>query len=153
MRIYVQKHFGVGAIAFLGLIVVWGTSQANDSSGAGIYSLVKVDGEQLPAVSWIEKPDGERCEKVILEGALLHDSEGRSAAFLTERVACPSEGGPETVGKEHSVIFAGSYTISGKDITIEDDFGTDRAVFEGGVLVYETGGEGRPVTKFVLIKD
>jgi hypothetical protein len=152
MNNHVQRRFGVSTVAFLSLTVGWGISQAEEVSVAGIYSLVEVDGEQLPANSWTEKLDGERCKQVILKGVLLLDSEGRSAAFLTERVFCASEGDSENVGKEHSVIFAGSYTSSGNQIALQDDFGTDRAVVEGDILVYETGGEGQPTEKFVFRK-
>jgi hypothetical protein len=107
MKNYAQRLFGVGSIAFLGLMVGWGISQAEEAS----------------------------------------------AAFITERVSCPNEGGEESSEKEHSAIFAGSYTISGNQITIEDDFGTDEAVIKGDVLVYETGGDGRPTEEFVFIKE
>jgi hypothetical protein len=77
----------------------------------------------------------------------------RSAAFLTDREFCPGEDASENGGKEQSVIFAGSYTISGDQITIEDEFGTDEAVVKGDVLLYETGGNGRPVEEFVFRKE
>jgi hypothetical protein len=153
MNNHVLRHLGVSAVVLLALIVGWGISQAEETSVAGVYSLVEVNGEQLPAKSWTEKPDGERCKQVILRGVLLLDSEGRSAAFLTERVFCPSEADQESAGKMRSVIFAGSYSVSGNQITLEDEFGADRAVVDGGVLVYETGGEGRPIDKFVFRKE
>lgn len=149
----VQGHFGICAFALLSLIGDWGISQAEEATVAGVYSLVAVNGEGLPVNSWTENPDGERCEQVILKGALLLDSEGRSAAFLTERVLCPNEVDESTEGRQRSVMFVGSYSVSGNQITIEDDFGTDRAVVEGDVLVYETGGDGRPVEKFVFRKE
>jgi hypothetical protein len=68
-------------------------------------------------------------------------------------VFCPSEGDSENAGQERSVIFAGSYSISGNQITLEDDFGTDQAVVEGDVLVYETGGDGQLIDKFVFKKE
>ena len=153
MNNHIQRHFGVIAVAFLLLTVGWGVSQAEEVSVAGIYSLEQVDGQQLPANSWTEKLDGERCKQVILRGVLLLDSEGRSAAFLTEKVSCPSEAATEGGGKERSVIFADSYTRSGNQITLRDEFGTDRAVLEGDVLVYETGGEGQPIVKFNFRKE
>jgi hypothetical protein len=153
MNNQVQRHFGINAVAVFALTVGWGISQAEEVSVAGIYSLVEVNGEQLPTKLWIVKPDGERCSQVTLEGALLLDSEGRSAAFLTERVVCPNEGESETDGIEHSVIFAGSYTNSGNQITIEDDFGTDRATLKDDVLVYETGEEEGAISKFVFRKE
>ena len=75
------------------------------------------------------------------------------SALLTERVVCPNEGESETDGIEHSVIFAGSYTNSGNQITIEDDFGTDRATLKDDVLVYETGEEEGAISKFVFRKE
>lgn len=140
-------------ITLLGIAVGLGASQAQDPSVAGIYLLTEVNGEQLPAHSWTEKPDGKRCKQIILGGGLLLDSEGRSAAFLTERVVCPNEDGSETAGKEHSVIFAGSYTIFGDQITIEDDFGTDEAVIKGDVLVYKAGGGDRPTEDLIFRKE
>ena len=108
----VQRQFVVSAVALLSLIAGWNISQAEEQSVAGVYSLVEVDGERLPANSWTENLDGERCRQVILKGVLLLDSEGRSSAFLTERVFCPSEDASENGGKEQSVIFAGTYAVS-----------------------------------------
>ena len=153
MNNHVQRHVVVSAVTLLLLIVGWGISQAEEASVAGVYLLTEMNGEQLPANSWTEKLDGERCRQVILKGVLLLDSEGRSAAFITERVFCPSEANSEDGGKEQSVIFAGSYTISGDEITIEDDFGTDQAVVEGEVLIYETGGNGRPIETLIFRKE
>ena len=153
MNNHVQRHVVVSAVTLLLLIVGWGISQAEEASVAGVYLLTEMNGEQLPVNSWTEKLDGERCRQVILKGVLLLDSEGRSAAFIMERVFCPSEADSEDGGKEQSVIFAGSYTISGDEITIEDDFGTDQAVVEGEVLLYETGGNGRPIETLIFRKE
>ena len=149
MNNFLLGRFGISFVILLSLIALPGISQAQDASVAGVYTLEEVNGESLPANSWTETLDGERCKQVILKGVLLLDTEGQSAAFLAERVFCPSE----DAGKERSTIFAGSYSVSGNEITIEDDFGTDRAVVEGDVLVYETGGDGRPVEKFVFRKE
>ena len=143
----------ISAIALLVLVMAWGISQAEELSVAGVYSLVEVNGEQLPVSSWTEMPDGERCEQIILRGLLLLDSEGQSAAFLTERVLCPSMAEQDSEGMMRSVIFAGTYSVSGDRITFEDAFGTDHAVVEGDVLTYETGGEGRPIEIFIFRKD
>jgi len=80
-------------------------------------------------------------------------SRPRGGVFLTGREFCPSEDDSENGGKEHSVIFAGSYRQSGNQITLKDDFGTDRAVVEGDVLIYETGGEERPIETYVFRKE
>lgn len=153
MNNHARQFSRISALALLLLIAGWGVSQADEESVAGVYSLEALNGESLPASSWTETPDGERCKQVILRGVLLLDSEGRSAAFLTERVFCPSEADQGNEGRIRSVIFAGSYRVSGNQITVEDDFGTDQAVVEGDVLIYETGGDGRPVDKFVFRKE
>lgn len=153
MNNQIERHLVVCSFALLSMAVGWGISRAEEVSVAGVYALVEVNGEQLPANSWTENLDGHRCKQVILKGVLLLDSEGRSAAFLTERVFCPSEGDSDNRGLERSVIFAGSYSISGNEITLKDDFGTDRAFIEGDVLLYETGGDGRPIEEFVFRKE
>lgn len=141
------------AQAVMAVAVDLGVLQDQDPSVPGVYLLIEVNGAQLPAVSWTTKPNGERCKNEILEGALFLDAEGRSAAFLTERDICLQDDGSESAVKENSVIFPGSYVASGNQITIEDDFGTDQAVLNGDVLVYKTGGEGRPITEFVLRRE
>lgn len=153
MSRYALNKVRISAVALLSLMAGWGISQAEETSVAGVYSLVGVNAEQLPASLWTERPDGERCEQVILRGILLLDSEGRSAAFLTERLVCPSDADRAGAGKMHSVIFAGTYSVSGNQITFEDDFGTDHAVVEEDVLVYETGGRERPIDRFLFRKE
>ncbi len=153
MNNHVPLHVRISAIALLVLVIAWGISQAEEPSLAGVYSLVEVNGEPLPVNSSTEMPDGERCEQVILKGVLLLDTEGQSAAFLSERVLCPSMADQDGEGMLRSTIFAGTYSVSGNRITIEDSFGTDHAVVEGDVLTYETGGEGRPVETFVFNRE
>ena len=153
MNNHARQFSRLSAVALLSLMAGWGISQAGEDSVAGVYSLETMNGEPLPASSWTETPDGERCKQLILRGILLLDSEGRSAAFLTERLFCPSEADQGTEGRMRSVIFAGSYRVSGNQITVDDDFGTDQAFVDGDVLVYETGGDGRPVDKFVFRKE
>lgn len=153
MKKYGKKFFRVSLITFLGIAVGLGVSQAQEPSVSGVYLLIEVNGEKLPAVTWTNKPNGERCKEEILGGAVLLDSEGRSAAFLTARDVCLHEDGSETAAWEGSLIFPGTYNISGNQITIEDVFGTDQAILKGDLLVYKTGGEGRPITEFVLQKE
>jgi hypothetical protein len=153
MKTYMKKIFGTVLIGFLGITFCFGISQADETSVAGIYQVVEMNGKQIPARSWVENPHGERCEKIVLEGALLLDSEGRSAAFITEQVICPSKDGSATDGEKKSLIFPGSYTVSGNQITLQDDFGTDRAVIKGDVLVYKTGGGDRPIEEYILRRE
>ncbi len=129
-----------------------GVVQDQEPSVPGIYLLVEMNGTQLPAVSWTTKPSGQRCRNEILEGALIFDAEGRSAAFVTDREVCLHDDGSESAAQENSVIFPGSYVVSGNQITIEDDFGTDEAVLNGNILLYKTGGAGEPVTELAFRK-
>jgi len=142
MKNHLHRLFGVNLITLLGLIVAWGDSQAQEASVAGIYSLIEVDGEKLPAFSWTEKANGERCKQEILEGALLLDSEGRLAALVTERDFCAHEDGSEAAGKEASTIFPGSYKISGSQIILQFEIGPnpDHGVLTGDLLVVTEGG-------------
>lgn len=141
------------AQAVMTVAVDLGVLQDQDPSVPGVYLLIEKNGAQLPAVSWSTKPNGERCKNEILEGALLFDAEGRSAAFLTERDTCLHDDGSESAVKEHSVIFPGTYVVAGNMITIEDDFGTDQSVLNGNILVYKTGGESEPTTEFAFRRD
>lgn len=153
MNNHVPRHERIIAVLLLLLVAGWGISQADEAPVDGVYSLMEVNGEQLPAVLSAETSDGGRCEQVILKGALLLDSEGRSAAFLTVRESCRGEADQGPEGAARSTIFTGTYSVSDSQIIIEDDFGTDHATVEGDVLVYETGGEGRPIERFVFRKD
>ncbi len=153
MKDYVRRLVGISSIVILGLTVAWSITQADDTSVAGIYLLVEVNGEQLPVNQVSERLDGSSCKEVVLQGALLLDSEGRSAAYIGGREVCSKGGGPETPEKEGSVIFPGTYTVSGNQITIEDNFGTDEAVVKGDVLVYETGGGDRPIEKWIFRRE
>jgi len=141
------------AQAVMAVAVDLGVLQDQDPSVPGVYLLIEVNGGQLPAISWTTKPNGERCKNEILEGALLFDAEGRSAAFLTERDACLHDDGSESAAKEYSVIFPGSYVVSGNQIAIEDDFGTDQAILNGNILIYKTGGESGPITEFAFRRE
>ena len=153
MNNHVPRRERIIAVALLLLVAGWGISQAEEASVDGAYSLLEVNGEPLPATVQAEAPDGEGCEQVVHRGVLLLDSEGQSAAFVTVRILCPNETYEEGDGTMRSTIFVGTYSVSGNRITIEDDFGTDQAVVEGDVLVYETGGEGRPIDRFVFKRD
>jgi predicted phage-related endonuclease len=153
MKNHVHRLFGGHLIGFLALIVGWSISQAQETSVAGIYSLIEVNGQKLPAELWIENSDGTRCKQVVVEGALLLDSEGRSASFITERVVCPNEEKSEAEATERSTMFPGSYKASGNQITVEDDFGTDHAVLEGDLLAYKTGEGGPSVIDWVFRRD
>jgi len=152
MKTYIKKISSTVLIGSLGIAFSFGGSQADEASVAGIYLVVEMNGERLPVSLSVEKPDGERCEKTVLEGALLLDSEGRSSAFITEQVICPSEGRSENAGERKSVMFPGSYIASDNKIVLQDDFGTDEAVIKGDILVYETGGGDRPIEEYILRK-
>lgn len=138
------------AQAVMAVAVGLGVLQDEAPSVPGVYLLIEVNGEQLPAVRWASRPNGERCKKEILKGALFFDDEGKSAAFLTEFDNCLNDAESQSAAKEKSVIFPGSYVVSGNQITIEDDFGTDKAILNGNMMLYMTGEEGKPITEFAF---
>ncbi|MFQ6006151.1 MAG: hypothetical protein ACE5OQ_11685 [Woeseia sp.] len=157
MKNHAQRLFRVSLIAFLGFAVSWVTSQAQEVSVSGIYLLIEVNGEKLPAASWTKKSNGERCREEVLEGAMFLDSIGRFAAFVTTRDVCLDEDGSETAIKEESVIWPGSYEKSGNQVTLQYEFelwpDPDQAVLNGDLLVLKDEGVGEyegQSTEFVL---
>jgi len=146
MKNHAQRLFRVSLIAFLGFAVSWVTSQAQEASVSGVYLLIEVNGEKLPAASWTKKSNGERCKTETLGGALLLDSKGRFAAFVTERNVCLHEDGSESTIKEESVIWPGSYNMSGNQVTLQYEFelwpDPDQAVLNGDHLVVKSEGVG-----------
>ena len=153
MNAHLQRLIGVSLIAFLVFAGGLGMSQAQESSVSGVYLLIEVNGEKLPAVSWSTSSNGERCKTETLGGALLLDLAGRSASFVTEREVCVLANGSENVGREASTMFTGSYRISGDQLTIEDEVSSDTAALKGGLLIVKVAGVGVYVgqtTEFVL---
>lgn len=99
---------GIGLVTLFAFTVALKVSEAADGSEPGIYLLVEIDGEKLPAYSLTTKEkEGQRCKEQVLEGVVLLDSEGRFAVFVTARDICVDESGSETVGKEASFIIPG----------------------------------------------
>ena len=138
-----QKLFGITLVAFVVFAVGLGISQTSEPSVPGVYLLVEVNGEKLPAVSWTKKSNGESCNTEILGGALLLDSEGRWASLVTERDVCVHEDGSKTADEEASMMFAGSYKISGNQITLqENEISADQAILKGDLLVLTVIGVG-----------
>jgi hypothetical protein len=118
--------------------------------------LIEVNGEKLPAVSWTKKSNGERCKTETLGGALLLGSEGQWASLVTERNVCVHEDGSETADEEASMMFAGSYKISGNQITLQDEASADQAILKGDLLVLTVVGVGvfdGQTTEYVLRRD
>jgi len=111
-----QKLFGITLVALVGLMVGSGTSQTSEPALPGIYSLIEVNGEKLPAVSWTSESNGKHCNTETLGGALLLDSEGQWASLVTERDVCLHDDGSETAHEEVSSMFMGSYESSGNQI-------------------------------------
>lgn len=151
-----QKLFGITLVAFVVFAVGLGISQTSEPSVPGVYLLVEVNGEKLPAVSWTKKSNGESCNIEILGGALLLDSEGRWASLVTERDVCVHEDGSKTADEEASMMFAGSYKISGNQITLQDEISADQAILKGDLLVLTVIGVGvfeGQTTKLVLRRD
>lgn len=156
-----MRRFSIASlITLLGTVVGLVISQAQEPSVSGVYSLIEVNGGELPAVSWTKNSNGERCTEEILEGALFLDSKGRFAAFVTERDVCLREDGLETEVNKESVIWPGSYKVSGDQVTLEYDFeqwsDPDQAAIKGDFLVLNSEGVGDyegQSTEFVFRKD
>ena len=86
---------------------------------------------------------------------MLLGSDGRWAALVKEREVCESRDGTKSIDEEVSMIFSGSYKISGRRIILHNETlgGSDEAVLKGDILVVEVVGVGPledQITKFVL---
>lgn len=106
-------------------------SLAEEPSIFGIYVLVEVNGETLPTPEWPDKVNSDGCKEEILSGAVILDSDGKSAEFLTVREVCVHEDGSETVSEEDRGMWVGPYQASQNQLTIQGD----RAALEGDLLV------------------
>ena len=151
-----QKLFGIILVTSVGFTVGLGASQTSDPAVPGVYSLVEVNGEKLPAVSWTNKSNGERCKTETLGGALLLDSKGQWASLVTEREVCLHEDGSETAHEKASLMFTGSYKSSGNQITLQDGASADQAVLTGDRFVLTVVGVGvfeGQTTEYVLRRD
>ena len=151
-----QRLFGISLAAFLMLSVGLGISQTSEPLVPGVYLIIEVNGEKLPAISWTKESNGKRCKTETLGGALLLDSEGRWASLVAERDICLHEDGSETTGKEASIMFTGLYKVSGNHITLQDEGSADQAVLNGDLLVLTVVGVGvfeGQTTKYVLRRD
>jgi hypothetical protein len=151
-----QRLFGIIWVALVGFAVGLGISETSEPLAPGIYLLIEVNGEKLPAVSWTKKSNGERCKTETLGGALLLDSKGQWASLVTERDVCVHEDDSETAGEKASTMFAGSYKISGNQITLQDETSADQAILKGDLLVLTIVGVGvfeGQTTEYVLRRD
>lgn len=142
MRNNVHRIIGVNVIAILALAFILGGSQAQSVSVSATYSLVKVNGDEIPAVSWTKEVDDKTCEYLTFGGALLLNSEGRSGAFAMERVNCIDMNGFKTSTLSDFVMFTGEYEISGNQISFyyDDEISNDRGTLEGDLLILKVVG-------------
>ena len=140
-----KKRFGFLFVATLLLASSLSISHASELSTAGVYMLVEINGEALPAFSWPANVDGQDCREETIQGALLLDSKGGWAVLLTEREICSDESGSDTVGEQGSDILVGSYEISGKQITLHfmETVTTGRFTSAGERLVFQIAGVGK----------
>ena len=138
----VHSIIGVKVFAILGLVIFLGGSQAQSVSVTATYSLTKINGEEIPAVSWIKEGDGKRCEYLTFGGALLLNSEGRSGAFAMERVNCTDKDGFKTSTLGDFTMFTAQYEISGNQITFnyDDMISHDNGTLQGDLLILEVVG-------------
>lgn len=142
MTNHANRINGVNSLAVLGLAIFLGGSQAQSVSVSATYSLVKVNGEEIPAVSWTKEGDDKSCEYLTFGGALLLSPEGRSGAFAMERVNCIDKNGSRTSTLGDFVMFTGQYEISGNQISFhyDDAISNDRGTLEGDFLTLEVVG-------------
>ena len=109
---------------------------------AGTYSLLQVNGKNLPAISWTGP--GQGCGHENLYGIMLVDSNHRWAALIEEREVCAGSSGATSTGAAKSNIFTGTYMISDSIYEFHDEtLGvTDRVKIDGDLLRYIAAGIG-----------
>ena len=144
MKNRINRLFRACLITILSVVAVSTITQAEETSVAGAYVLIKVNDATPPAVSWTKTTNDKTCKEVILSGSLLLDSKGRAAAFATTRYVCWQTDGSETVNKQGSTLFTGTYTIMGEHLSLQfDGFDDpDNGVFKGDILVVTSKGVG-----------
>ncbi|MBT8083290.1 MAG: hypothetical protein KJO56_12770 [Gammaproteobacteria bacterium] len=135
------------------IIVFWfmaspSVSLAEEQSVFGIYILVEVNGETLPTPEWPDKVTSDGCKEEILSGAVILDSDGKSAEFLTVRKVCVHEDGSETVSEEDRGMWTGPYQVSGHQLTIQGD----RAVLNGDLLILKVDTESESRTSVLVFQ-
>lgn len=142
MKLGSRKLKVVSLITFIGLANILGSSQTLATSIQATYSLTEVNGEKLPAISWITEANGEHCEVLTSGGALLLNREGISGAFAMERIDCVAENGIRSSTVNDFMMFTGTYEISGDQIVIRDEVSTDRGILDGDFLTLTVDGVG-----------
>lgn len=142
MKIITHGICLAGIVAMAVLVILLGGSSSAATSVQATYSLTKVNGEDVPAISWVTETDSERCEHLTSGGALLLNLEGRSGAFAMERVNCVSAQEFRTSSVNDFMIITGTYEISGNQIVIRDEVSTDRGTLLGDALTIAVVGVG-----------
>jgi len=115
-------------------------SKAQEPSVVGIYNLIQINEEKLPAVAFTDpkRPDGDQCKEEVLSAAVILESKGRSTTIGTVRDVCVHEDGTQTESEWDRFSFSGSYTISGDQLTIQGD----QVVLKGDLLIVMFAGVG-----------
>ncbi len=154
----IQKRLGFLFVATLLLASSLSISYASEPSVAGVYVLVEINGEKLPAFSWPTNADDQDCKTETLQLTLLLDSSGGWAALLTEREICLDENGTNTIGEQESEILTGPYEISGDQFTLHfmDTVTTGQFISTGERLVFQIDGVGKfegQTAEYVLRRD
>jgi len=144
LRAALSAH--LGSSGPLGTTEVWRrreggeVSQAHGPSVFGIYNLIQINEENLPAVAFTgpKKPNGDQCREEMLSMAVILEPKGRSSEFVTGRDVCVHEDGSETATEEEMATWIGSYTISGDQLTIQGS----QAVLKEDLLIVTYVGVG-----------
>ena len=142
MNKHIHGYLTVSIVSLLVLPSVLGGSKVGAAPVSATYELIKVNGKELPAVSWITKSDGKHCEFLTIDGALMLSLEERAGAFALERVTCIGEDGSKTSSLGDFVMFTGSYEISGDRISIRWSDPPDYGTLNGNLLTVVVIGVG-----------
>ena len=142
---------------FLPMITLGASSTASDQAISGTYIIVEVNGNKLPAATWIIQKDERERKIETLSGAIMLGPQGELAVIVEERElwADNSEAEPSTTVS--SGFLKGSYKVLDNEIELSYETlpGTDRATLNKGILRVTSIGRGEPkgqVVEYVLHK-
>lgn len=88
--------------------------------GPGVYLLVAVNGEPLPAPTWALTAAGRRATIETIDGALLLDDRHQWAALITERLVWSVAGGARMTEPERTVLSHGISDVAGGRLLLLD---------------------------------
>ncbi len=114
----IQKPVVILFFALIFLFSSFGICNAIESALPGVYTLVEVNGKQLPAFFWANISEGKNCRSEVISGTLLLSSDGEWAGLLEQREICSGDGGAESKSGVTSELLSGTFEVSGDQIKI-----------------------------------